>query len=196
MKKPFLQITRLFLASAAGISFAPLLMAQPSLAQLSPADAFPSGSTTDQNTDPFSRSNSDNFNMFDLIHRANFGTLNWNSQQQNEQLNSTAEAFKARQQQLLQCRQQAQQKNPEPSSVASASPTSSTQPATAAPLKTPQKAQQTTSESTQITSAPTTSSTQPATPAPLKPNQQQILQCQQARQTTPELPTFKLPSGN
>ncbi|MDZ8188117.1 MAG: hypothetical protein RMX96_25100 [Nostoc sp. ChiSLP02] len=135
MKKPFLQITRLLLATVAGISFAPLLMAQPSSAQISsPADAFPSTSTTDQNTDPFSRSNSDNFNMFDLIHRANFGTLNWNSQQQNEQLDSSAAAFRARQQQLLQCQQQAQQTTPQPS-VASASATSSTQPATANALK-------------------------------------------------------------
>ncbi|MFN6538749.1 MAG: hypothetical protein RM021_020685 [Nostoc sp. EkiNYC01] len=135
MKKPFLQIARFFLASAAGISFAPLLMAQPSLAQISsPTDAFPSNSTTDQNTDPFSRSNSDNFNMFDLIHRANFGTLNWNSQQQNEQLDSSAAAFRARQQQLLQCRQQAQSTTPPSASV-----TSSTQPATAEPLKASQQ---------------------------------------------------------
>ncbi|MEH2250043.1 hypothetical protein [Nostoc sp.] len=103
MKKPFLQITRLFVATAAGISFASLLMAQPSSAQItSPTDAFPSNSTTDQNTDPFSRSNSDNFNMFDLIHRANFGTLNWDSNQQNDQLNSAAAAFKARQRKLIQ----------------------------------------------------------------------------------------------
>ncbi|MBN3876465.1 MULTISPECIES: hypothetical protein [unclassified Nostoc] len=107
MKKPFLQITRLFIATAAGISFASLLMAQPSSAQVSsPTDAFPSNSTTDQNTDPFSRSNSDNFNMFDLIHRANFGTLNWDSNQQNEELNSAAAAFKARQQKLIQGQQQ------------------------------------------------------------------------------------------
>ncbi|MBN3959818.1 hypothetical protein [Nostoc sp. NMS8] len=107
MKKPFLQITRLFLATAAGISFASLLMAQPSSAQVSsPADAFPSNSTTDQNTDPFARSNSDNFNMFDLIHRANFGTLNWNSDQQNEELNSAAAAFRARQQNLIRGKQQ------------------------------------------------------------------------------------------
>ncbi|MGF1933093.1 MAG: hypothetical protein RM347_001660 [Nostoc sp. ChiQUE02] len=106
MKKSFLQITRLFVATAAGISFASLLMAQPSSAQVSsPADAFPSNSTTDQNTDPFSRTNSDNFNMFDLIHRANFGTLNWNSDQQNEQLDSAAAAFKARQQRLIQGQQ-------------------------------------------------------------------------------------------
>lgn len=107
MKKPFLQITRLFVATAAGISFASLLIAQPSSAQVSsPTDAFPSNSTTDQNTDPFARSNSDNFNMFDLIHRANFGTLNWDSNQQNEELNSAAAAFKARQQKLIQGQQQ------------------------------------------------------------------------------------------
>ncbi|MEH1906895.1 MAG: hypothetical protein V7L05_18055 [Nostoc sp.] len=102
MKKPFLQISRFFVATVAGISFASLLMAQPSSAQISsPADAFPSTSTTDQNTDPFSRSNSDNFNMFDLIHRANFGTLNWDSNQQNQELDSAAAAFKARQQKLI-----------------------------------------------------------------------------------------------
>jgi hypothetical protein len=109
MKKSFLQITRLFVATAAGISFASLLIAQPSSAQVSsPADAFPSNSTTDQNTDPFSRSNSDNFNMFDLIHRANFGTLNWNSDQQNEQLNSAADAFKKNQRRLIERGQQQQ----------------------------------------------------------------------------------------
>ncbi|MEH2462870.1 hypothetical protein [Nostoc sp.] len=107
MKKPFLQIPRLFVATVAGISFASLLMAQPSSAQISsPTDPFPSTTTTDQNTDPFSRSNSDNFNMFDLIHRANFGTLNWNSDQQNEQLNSAAATFKARQQRLIRGQQQ------------------------------------------------------------------------------------------
>ncbi|WP_298921344.1 hypothetical protein [uncultured Nostoc sp.] len=107
MKKPFLQIPRLFVATVAGISFASLLMAQPSSAQISsPTDPFPSTTTTDQNTDPFSRSNSDNFNMFDLIHRANFGTLNWDYNQQNEQLNSAAAAFKARQQRLIRGQQQ------------------------------------------------------------------------------------------
>ncbi|MEH2072710.1 MAG: hypothetical protein V7K47_31940 [Nostoc sp.] len=107
MKKTFLQIPRLFVATVAGISFASLLLAQPSSAQIaSPTDPFPSTSTTDQNTDPFSRSNSDNFNMFDLIHRANFGTLNWNPEQQNQQLDSAAAAFKARQQKLIQGQQQ------------------------------------------------------------------------------------------
>lgn len=113
MRKSFLQIPRLFVATVAGISFASLLMAQPSSAQISsPADAFPSNSTTDQNTDPFSRSNSDNFNMFDLIHKANFGTFNWNSDQQNEQLDSAAAAFKARQQKLIQGQQRATPSSP------------------------------------------------------------------------------------
>ena len=106
MKIPLLQITRFFVATLAGISFGSLLMAKPSSAQVSsPTDAFPTNSSTDQNTDPFSRSNSDNFNMFDLIHRANFGTLNWNSDEQNEELNSAAAAFKARQQKLIQGQQ-------------------------------------------------------------------------------------------
>jgi hypothetical protein len=111
MKKPFLPITKLFVATVAGVSFASLLMAQPSSAQISsPTDAFPTNNSTDQNTDPFSRTNSDNFNMFDLIHRANFGSLNWNSDQQNEQLDSAAAAFKARQQRRIQGQQQ--QANP------------------------------------------------------------------------------------
>ncbi|MCC5613552.1 hypothetical protein LC605_00365 [Nostoc sp. CHAB 5836] len=127
MKKLFLQIPRLFVATVTGISFASLLMAQPSSAQVSPTDAFPSNNTTDENTDPFSRTNSDNFNMFDLIHRANFGNLNWNSDQQNEQLDSAAAAFKARQQKLIQGQQQ--QATPSSPSV--------TQPSVTLPLVTP-----------------------------------------------------------
>ncbi|MEH2194792.1 MAG: hypothetical protein V7K98_19410 [Nostoc sp.] len=103
MKKPFLQIPRLFVVTVAGMSFASLLISQPSSAQVSsPADAFPSNSATDQNTDPFARSNSDNFNMLDLIHRANFGTLNWDSNQKNEQLDSAAAVFRASQQKRIQ----------------------------------------------------------------------------------------------
>ncbi|MCC5664924.1 hypothetical protein LC653_13580 [Nostoc sp. CHAB 5784] len=128
MKKSFLQIPRLIVATVAGISFASLLMAQPSSAQISsPADSFPSNSTTDQNTDPFSRTNSDNFNMFDLIHRANFGTLNWNSDQQNEQLDSAAAAFKARQQKLIRGEQQAAPSSPS-FTLPSATPPSVTPP--------------------------------------------------------------------
>lgn len=106
MKESFFPVIKLFVATVAGISVTSLLIAQPSSAQISPTDAFPSGGTTDQNTDPFSRANSDNFDMFNLIHRAKFGTLNWNADEQNQQLDSAAAAFKARQQKLLQGQQQ------------------------------------------------------------------------------------------
>lgn len=107
MKKHFLPAVKFFVATVAGIGLSSCLLAQPSSAQISsPTDAFPSSSTTDQNTDPFSRNNSSNFDMFDLIHRANFGTLNWNNDEQNQQLDSAAAAFKARQQKLLQGQQQ------------------------------------------------------------------------------------------
>ncbi|RCJ18714.1 hypothetical protein A6770_32620 [Nostoc minutum NIES-26] len=112
MKKQFLPVIKVFVATIAGIGFSSWLLAQPSSAQVSPTDAFPSGSTTDENTNPFSRSNSDNFNMFDLIHRANFGTLNWDTNEQNQQLDSAAAAFKARQQKLLQGQQQQGQATP------------------------------------------------------------------------------------
>ncbi|MEA5502480.1 hypothetical protein VB735_05030 [Halotia wernerae UHCC 0503] len=103
MKKPFFPFSRLVIA---GIGFASLFIAQPSLAQLNQVDAFPSGSTTDQNTDPFYRPNSGNLNMFDLMHRANFGSFNWNPDQKNQQLNSAAEQFKAEQNKRLQNQQQ------------------------------------------------------------------------------------------
>lgn len=102
MKKPFFRLV------VTGIGFASLLIAQPSLAQLNQTDTFPSGSTTDQNTDPFNRPASGDFNMFDLIHRANFGSFNWNPDQHNQQLNSAAEQFKAEQNRRLQNQQQQQ----------------------------------------------------------------------------------------
>lgn len=108
MKKSFFPVIKLFVATVAGISVTSLLIAQPSSAQVSPADALPSSGTTDQNTDPFSPANSGNFDMFNLIHRAKFGTLNWNTDEQNQQLDSAAAAFKARQEKLLQGQQQGQ----------------------------------------------------------------------------------------
>lgn len=105
MKKPLLPITRHFLATLAGISFASLLVAQPSLAQLNSVDANTSADPLG-NSNPLGNTNSDNFNMMDLIHRANFGTINWNAEAQNQQLDSAADSFKARQQKLFQSQQQ------------------------------------------------------------------------------------------
>jgi hypothetical protein len=40
--------------------------------------------------------------MLDMIHRANFGSIQWNADEQNQQLDEAAAAFKAQQQKLLQ----------------------------------------------------------------------------------------------
>lgn len=102
MKRPFLPIHKILIATFTGISFASFLLAQPSLAD--PNQPF-SSLESDKNTNSFS-GNSPDFDMLDVIHRANFGVLNWNSEQQNQQLDDAATAFKARQQKLLQTQQQ------------------------------------------------------------------------------------------
>ncbi|BAZ30705.1 hypothetical protein NIES4074_31670 [Cylindrospermum sp. NIES-4074] len=105
MKKPFLSVTKLFLTTIAGISFASLLTAQPTLAQLSTVDSNtsidPQGSSN-----PLGNVNSGDFNMLDLVHRANFGNINWNAAEQNQKLDSAATEFKAKQQQRIQGQQQ------------------------------------------------------------------------------------------
>jgi hypothetical protein len=105
MKQTFLPITRLFLATLAGISFTSLLVAQPSLAQLNSVDANTS-IDPQGNSNPLSNSNSGNFDFTDLIHRANFGNIYWNDEAQNQQLDSAAAGFRAKQQQLFQGKQQ------------------------------------------------------------------------------------------
>ncbi|MEA5515630.1 hypothetical protein [Nodularia sp. UHCC 0506] len=101
MKKPFLSVTKLSVLTAAGIGFASLFIAQPSLAQFNSVDRG-----TNQNSDPFAAPNSGDFNMFDIIHRANMGTINWNASQQRENLDSTAADFRARQQRAFEQQQQ------------------------------------------------------------------------------------------
>jgi hypothetical protein len=104
MKKPFLPLTKLTVAIIAGIGFAPLLVAQPSLADytLDNSNSFPS-INSDNNSNPLSPGNgSSDFNMMDLIHRANFGTVNWNDSEQNQKLDDAAAAFKKQQEQRFQ----------------------------------------------------------------------------------------------
>jgi hypothetical protein len=102
MQKMFLTLTKLAVATVVGVSFSSLLIAQPTLAQLGTIDSNNNGDPNQNNNDPFSRSGNTDFNMFDLIHRANFGTLNWNPDQQNQQLDEAALLFKKRQQQAIQ----------------------------------------------------------------------------------------------
>ncbi|BAY10505.1 hypothetical protein [Calothrix sp. NIES-2098] len=103
MKKSLLSLAKLVFATVAGMGCASLLMAQPSLAQLNTVDSYPGGdSNQNNNVDPFSRNGGSDFNMFNLIHQANFGTLNWNAEQQNQQLDEATLEFKKRQQQAIQ----------------------------------------------------------------------------------------------
>ncbi|MBU7582523.1 MAG: hypothetical protein KAF91_06370 [Nostoc sp. TH1S01] len=86
MHKSFLSVKSFCVATLAGIGFASFLSAQPSLAQLNTIDTYPADNSQD-NTNPFSP-NSGNLNPLDLIHRAQFGSFNWNTQQKDEELNS------------------------------------------------------------------------------------------------------------
>ncbi|MBD2498830.1 hypothetical protein [Nostoc sp. FACHB-280] len=86
MQKSFLSVQSFCVATLAGIGFASFLAAQPSLAQLNTIDNYPADSSQD-NTNPFS-TNSGSLNPLDLIHRAQFGSFNWNTQQKDEELNS------------------------------------------------------------------------------------------------------------
>jgi hypothetical protein len=108
MKKPFLPVHKIFAATIAGISLASLVAAQPSWAD--PNQPF-GNLDSDRNSNILSPSNSD-FNMFDLIHRANLGNVQWNQDQKNNELNDAATEFQAKQRQRLQG--QGQQQNPTP----------------------------------------------------------------------------------
>ncbi|MBD2249757.1 hypothetical protein [Nostoc parmelioides] len=93
MKKLFLPVTRL-LVGLAGISFASFMTAQPSLAQLGTVDAGGNNSDNQNNNLNF---DSGNFNMFDLIHRANLGNGSFDSNSKSQQIDDAARAFRERQ---------------------------------------------------------------------------------------------------
>jgi len=97
MNRSFLPVHKIILATIAGISFAVILVLEPTLADINQ----PFGSVeSNQNSNPLS-SDGSNF-MLDMIHRANFGSIQWNADEQNQQLDAAAAAFKAQQQKLLQ----------------------------------------------------------------------------------------------
>lgn len=102
MNKPFLPVYKILFATVVGISFASFLAAHPSLAD---TDQPFSSLESDKNSNSLFGNGSD-FNMFDLMHRAQLGPLNWSAQEQNQQLNDAAAAFRAKQRKLLQNQQQ------------------------------------------------------------------------------------------
>jgi hypothetical protein len=85
MQKSLLSFKSFFVATLAGMSFASFLTVQPSLAQINTVDAYP-GDNQDNNN-PFSPS-SGSLDPLKLIHQAQFGNLNWDAQQKDEELNS------------------------------------------------------------------------------------------------------------
>jgi len=103
MNKLFLSVTRL-LVGLAGISVASLLTVQPSFAQLGTVDAGGNNDTQNNNID----FNSGNFNMFDLIHRANFGNTTFDPERQNQAMDDAAKAFRERQNRAIGNQQQGQ----------------------------------------------------------------------------------------
>ncbi|MFM9160196.1 MAG: hypothetical protein ACKOPK_20360, partial [Dolichospermum sp.] len=94
MKRPFLPIQKIMAVTIATT----IVTLEPALAD--PNQPF-SSLESDRNSSSLSSNNSD-FNMFNLIHQAQMGTIQWNAQEQSQQLDQAATAFKAAQQKRLQ----------------------------------------------------------------------------------------------
>jgi hypothetical protein len=94
--KAFLSLSKILIATFAGLSFASLLVALPSIANTTLGT---DSNSNDSNTNPLS--NTSDFSILDLVHRAKFGTVELDPQLQNQQLNDTFATFKAKQQKLM-----------------------------------------------------------------------------------------------
>jgi len=106
MPRQFLQVHKIIIATIATISLASMLAVEPSLAD--PNQPFNS-LESDRNTNPLSNGSGD-FNMLNMIHQANFGNVQWNADEQNQQLDSATQAFRAEQLKRLQT--QPEKQNP------------------------------------------------------------------------------------
>lgn len=101
MKRSFLAIHKIMAVTIASIT-ATIVTLESALAE--PNQPF-SSLESDRNSNPLSGNSSD-FNMFNLIHQAQMGTIQWNAEEQNQQLDQAATAFKAAQQKRLQSQSQ------------------------------------------------------------------------------------------
>jgi hypothetical protein len=114
MSRQFLQVHKIILATIAGISLASMLAVEPSLADpnqpFNSLESDPFGERGYRNTNPLSNSSGD-FNMLNMIHQANFGNIQWNADEQNQQLDLAAQAFRAEQLKRLQIQPQKQNPN-------------------------------------------------------------------------------------
>jgi hypothetical protein len=100
MKINFKGTYRLFLSTAALFGFASIILPQASYAQLNRTDGQ-AGYGAESSNPCANAANGGNFDMFSLIHCANFNNNNWDANQQGEDINSMAEQFRRRQQQIL-----------------------------------------------------------------------------------------------
>jgi hypothetical protein len=98
MNRSFLPVHKIILATIASISFASMVVVEPTLAD--PNQPFGS-LDSDRNSNALSGNGSD-FNMMNMIHQAQRGSIQWNAEEQNQQLDPAIAAFKAAQQKLLQ----------------------------------------------------------------------------------------------
>ena len=111
MKISILHLSKLVAATVTGLGITFAIAPSPSFAQTSPN--LPSSlqnDNFDKQGDGGSIYGNDNgnFNPLNLIHQANFGTLDWQefSSQNNENLKNQVGSFRQKQQRLLQQRQQ------------------------------------------------------------------------------------------
>ncbi|MDM9380830.1 hypothetical protein QUB80_08955 [Chlorogloeopsis sp. ULAP01] len=126
MKIFCLPLNRLTVATFASLSFASLLMPQPSLAQLN--NQYDQTTYDSQNNDFCSGNSQDSsFNVFNLIHCANLRGRSWDSTEQNSDINDVARDFKERQKLRLQQQQGQQQTQPSTSSPVITLPTTTPQ---------------------------------------------------------------------
>ncbi|MBO1049123.1 MAG: hypothetical protein HEQ10_15930 [Dolichospermum sp. DEX182a] len=105
MKRSFLPVHKIIVATIAGVSFASILVGEPTLADTNqPFGSLESDTLGQQgyrSSNPLSGNGSD-FNMMNMIHQAQMGTIQWNADEQNQQLDLAAAAFRTAQQKLLQ----------------------------------------------------------------------------------------------
>ncbi|MEB3217745.1 MAG: hypothetical protein VKN72_16135 [Nostocales cyanobacterium 94392] len=116
MKISISQLNKLVAATVAGFGIACIIAPEASFAQSSQDLSIPSSYRNDTiNTkqgdgDSIYGPQDGSFNPMSLIHRANFGTLDWQgfSSQNSQQINSEADSFRAKQELLLQQRRSQQ----------------------------------------------------------------------------------------
>ncbi|MDJ0736166.1 MAG: hypothetical protein QNJ47_19235 [Nostocaceae cyanobacterium] len=104
MKTLFLSLTRVALATVAGIGIVSVGLSQPTLAQMGQEYDNQPGYDVNDGNNPCAAA-SQNFNAFNLIHCARFNNGSWNAEEGLQGLDAAARAFRERQQKYYQNQQ-------------------------------------------------------------------------------------------